>query len=127
MADYVRNLWYMAAWAEEVPDDGFLARVTSEGARLRGALRAIVRGRRTLTGLRGAGLVAAVDLRAPDGGPLDPAQRTGYRVFQEAIRRGALLRPLSDTLYIFPPLNCPAADLDRMVEILGASVDAVLT
>lgn len=26
MASYVRNLWYMAAWAEEVPEDGFLAR-----------------------------------------------------------------------------------------------------
>src|SRR5438067_983123 len=23
---YVRNLWYMAAWAEEVPDGGFLGR-----------------------------------------------------------------------------------------------------
>ena len=26
MAPYVRNLWYMAGWAEEVPDGGFLAR-----------------------------------------------------------------------------------------------------
>ena len=26
MAPYVRNLWYMAGWAEEVPDSGFLAR-----------------------------------------------------------------------------------------------------
>ncbi len=26
MAAYVRNLWYMAAWAEEVPDGGMLAR-----------------------------------------------------------------------------------------------------
>ncbi len=26
MSDYVRNLWYMAAWAEEVPDGGFLSR-----------------------------------------------------------------------------------------------------
>ena len=26
MAEYVRNLWYMAAWADEVPDDGFLSR-----------------------------------------------------------------------------------------------------
>ncbi len=26
MADYVRNCWYMAAWAEEVPDGGFLSR-----------------------------------------------------------------------------------------------------
>ena len=26
MSDYVRNLWYMAAWVEEVPDGGVLAR-----------------------------------------------------------------------------------------------------
>lgn len=26
MSDYVRNAWYMAAWVEEVPADGFLAR-----------------------------------------------------------------------------------------------------
>jgi len=26
MQPYVRNLWYMAAWAEEVPDKGFLSR-----------------------------------------------------------------------------------------------------
>lgn len=26
MTDYVRNLWYFAAWEEEVPDGGFLAR-----------------------------------------------------------------------------------------------------
>jgi Rieske [2Fe-2S] domain len=26
MSDYVRNLWYMAAWVGEVPDDGVLAR-----------------------------------------------------------------------------------------------------
>ena len=26
MAPYLRNVWYLAAWADEVPDDGFLAR-----------------------------------------------------------------------------------------------------
>lgn len=26
MSDYIRNAWYMAAWAEEVPDHGFLTR-----------------------------------------------------------------------------------------------------
>ena len=27
MSDYVRNLWYMAAWDHEVPEDGMLSRV----------------------------------------------------------------------------------------------------
>jgi adenosylmethionine-8-amino-7-oxononanoate aminotransferase len=104
--------------------DGFLPGVAAAGAYLRVALGDVVRGRPTLTGLRGCGLVAAVELRAPDGGALDPALRTGYRVYQEAVRRGALLRPLGDTLYLFPPLNTPRPDLDRMVAILAASVDA---
>lgn len=107
--------------AEDIP-----AQAVVSGARLRAALGAVVSARSTLTGLRGLGMVAAVDLRAPGGGLLDPARRTGYRVFREAVGRGALLRPLGDTLYLFPPLNTPAADLDQMVAILAASVDAVL-
>ena len=105
-------------------EDGFLAGVASAGAHLRASLARVVRERRTLAGLRGAGLVAAVELRAPDGGALEPSRRTGYRVYQEAVRRGALLRPLGDTLYLFPPLNTPRSDLERMVEVLAASVDA---
>ncbi|HEY4186508.1 MAG TPA: aminotransferase class III-fold pyridoxal phosphate-dependent enzyme [Polyangia bacterium] len=103
-----------------------LPRVAVEGARLRALLAGVVAARATLAGMRGCGMVAAVDLRAADGGVLEPARRTGYRVYREAVARGALLRPLGDTLYLCPPLNTPAEDLDRMVAILAASVDAVL-
>jgi adenosylmethionine-8-amino-7-oxononanoate aminotransferase len=102
------------------------ARALLSGARVRAALGDLVAARSTLTGLRGLGMVAAVDLRAPGGALLDPAHRTGYRVYREAVARGALLRPIGDTLYLFPPLNTPAGDLDRMVAILADSVDAVL-
>ena len=51
------------------------------------------------------GMVAAVDIRAADGQPLDPRRRTGWHVYREAVRRGALLRPLGDTMYLFPPLT----------------------
>lgn len=103
-----------------------LAHVACEGAHLLAALAAAARPRRSLTGVRGCGMVAAVDLRAGDGQPLDPARRTGYHVYREAVRRGALLRPLGDTLYLFPPLNTAAADLDWMLAILTDSVDAVV-
>jgi adenosylmethionine-8-amino-7-oxononanoate aminotransferase len=93
---------------------------------MRAALTDVARGSRVLTNARGVGMVAAVDLCTPGGVPLDPAARTGRRVFKEAVKRGALLRPIGDTLYLFPPLNCPAQDLDAMVAILADSVRAVV-
>ena len=64
-------------------------------------------------------MVAAVDLTAPDGAALDPRRRTGYQVYGEALRRGALLRPLGDTMYLFPPLTTGADDLRAMVAGAG--------
>jgi adenosylmethionine-8-amino-7-oxononanoate aminotransferase len=48
----------------------------------------------------------------------------GWRVFEEARRRGAILRPLGDTVYITPPLNIPLADLSTLLTILGDSIRA---
>jgi adenosylmethionine-8-amino-7-oxononanoate aminotransferase len=108
--------------------DEILARVAASGPRLRAALEAVARARRPAFGeVRGCGMVAAVELRGRDGGPLDPGRRTGYAVYREAVRRGALLRPLGDTMYLFPPLTVTAGEIDEMAAILGDSVDAVLS
>jgi len=72
-------------------------------------------------------MVAAVDVRGPDGAPLDPARRTGTRICREAIRRGALLRPLGDTLYLYPPLNTSDGDIAELASILADSIDEVMT
>ncbi len=53
-----------------------------------------------LHNLRGIGAIVAADLIETPEIP-----RYGFKVFQEAIKRGALLRPLDNTLYWFPPLN----------------------
>jgi adenosylmethionine-8-amino-7-oxononanoate aminotransferase len=102
-------------------------RVAAVGPTLRAALGALAARRPDLplADVRGCGMMAAVDLRAPGGARLDPALRTGYRVYREAVARGALLRPIGDTLYLFPPLNVAADDVGEMVAILEASVAAV--
>jgi adenosylmethionine-8-amino-7-oxononanoate aminotransferase len=107
-------------------DDDILARVAAVGPRLRAALSEIAGSRRCLTNVRGCGMVAAADLRARDGGTLDPARRTGYRVYREAVQRGALLRPLGDTLYLFPPLTVTDEEIAEMAGILADSVDVVV-
>ena len=110
------------AYAEE----DVLGQVRAQGAILRDELTALAAARPFLRGVRAAGMVAAVDLTTADGARRDPALRTGYRVYGEALRRGALLRPLGDTMYLCPPLTTSAEDLRAMLAILAESVDAVL-
>lgn len=70
-------------------------------------------------------MVAAVDIRDTDGRALDPRRRTGWHVYREAVRRGALLRPLGDTMYLFPPLTATDDETGEMAAILGDSLDAI--
>jgi len=105
--------------------DGILERVAAVGPTLRAGLAALARRRPDLplAGVRGCGMMAAVDLRGA-GGALDPRRRTGYRVYREAVARGVLLRPIGDTMYLCPPLTVEAADVAEMVAVLEASVEA---
>ena len=68
-------------------------------------------------------MTAALDL-APAGGYLG---RGGWRVYEEARRRGAYLRPLGDAVYVTPPLNIPDADLDELLGIVEEGVAAAVT
>lgn len=100
--------------------------IDQHGPRLRQGLAALATTRPFLHQVRGCGMMAAVDIRQPDGSPLEWTNRTGYRVYREAVARGALLRPIGDTMYLLPPLNTPPADIEAMLAILGDSLDAVL-
>lgn len=100
--------------------------VVRRGPGLLDRLTTLVGSLGVLTNPRGLGFVAAVDLVGPGGAQLAPADRTGYRVYQAAVERGALLRNLGDTMYLFPPLIASESELDQMVQILGEAVEAVL-
>jgi adenosylmethionine-8-amino-7-oxononanoate aminotransferase len=44
----------------------------------------------------------------------------------EARRRGAIIRPLGDTVVLMPPLSISKGDLRRLLEITGESIQAAL-
>jgi adenosylmethionine---8-amino-7-oxononanoate aminotransferase len=52
------------------------------------------------------------------------AARMGHRVTLEARARGAIVRPLGDTVVLMPPLSIAPAELRRLVEITAAAVAA---
>ena len=70
---------------------------------------------------RALGMIGALDL-AGDAGYL---ARAGWRVYEEARRRGAYLRPLGNVVYVAPPLVIPDAELDELLAIVSESVAAV--
>jgi putrescine---pyruvate transaminase len=105
--------------------------------------RAAVMGKRLLAGLeslrslpavgdvRGLGMMCGVEL-VEDQATRKPAIGPGGRVVAEAMRRGLIIRqrggggtPASgDSLCIAPPLMTPEATLDRLVNIVGESIQA---
>ena len=74
--------------------------------------------------VRTLGMVGAADLVDPQGVGEGYLGRLGWRVYEEALARGAYLRPLGDTVYVTPPLVIGEADLDRLLDVLVDSVRA---
>ncbi|WP_394848794.1 adenosylmethionine--8-amino-7-oxononanoate transaminase [Pendulispora brunnea] len=71
--------------------------------------------------VRSLGMIGAADLGEGYLGKI------GWRVYDEARRRGAYLRPLGDTVYVAPPLTISNDELTQLLGIVEESVRAVLT
>jgi adenosylmethionine-8-amino-7-oxononanoate aminotransferase len=51
--------------------------------------------------------------------------RAGHQVTLAARRRGAIIRPLGDTVVLMPPLAISADELRRLIDITGESIAEV--
>ncbi len=71
--------------------------------------------------VRGRGFMVGIDL-----GEHDPSRRMGHRVTLEARKRGAIVRPLGDTIVLVPPLSISEEDLRQLLEITSVSIEAAL-
>lgn len=69
--------------------------------------------------VRSLGMIGAADLHDARDGYLGGV---GWRVYDEARRRGAYLRPLGSTVYVCPPLNIDDGDLGTLLSVLEESV-----
>ena len=74
-----------------------------------------------VTEIRQLGFMAGIDL-----GDWDPALRMGHRVTNEARRRGAIVRPLGNTVVLVPPLAISEDELRSLLTITTDSIVAAV-
>lgn len=129
-----RALWYGhtfcgnpigAALAREVlaifRDENIVAQASAKAPRITAAFDRLA----TIPGVaraRSLGMTGAADLSTG----ASYLGELGWRVYEEARKRGAYLRPLGDTVYVCPPLVISDRDLDDLLQILEDSVRAAL-
>ncbi len=95
----------------------YMANATARGEQLRAGLRELSKKYPSLTGVRGLGLMTAVDL---------PSAATRERVIQTAFQRGLLLLGCGDTAIRFcPPLCVSAAQVDTALALLAGVLGTV--
>ena len=77
--------------------------------------------------VRVCGFSAGVELmKNPDTDtPYPFEERMGTRVCKEALTRGAILRPLVNTIVLMPPLSISISELDTLLDIVWTSIETV--
>lgn len=101
----------------ELDRPGFLAHVASSGAYLTRGLRELAQ-RHTLGGVRGSGLLVALELQRP----------IGSAVVSEAFARGLLINsPRPELLRFMPALNVTQLEIDEMLTLLDGTLARVLS
>lgn len=77
--------------------------------------------------VRACGLAAGVELvkNRETHAPYSLEEKVGIRVCKEALTRGAMLRPLVNTLVVMPPLQISISELDTLLDILYGSIATV--
>ncbi len=104
-------------------DGRVLANVAERSAQLAGLLDERVAPMTEVAEVRLCGLMGGVEL-APAGEP-DEGGRWGRRVCAAAVARGVLLRPLGPVIVLMPPLTVTADEIERIVDVLAASINEV--
>src|SRR5437667_300620 len=103
--------------------DRLVENAATMGHRLLDGLQQAVGKNRIVGEVRGRGLLVCAELVAPDGSgkPLDAALVA--TLDRKAWDRGAIVYARGQVVRLAPPLCITAAEVDRLVEVVGASID----
>jgi len=81
----------------------------------------------SLANIRGIGFIAAADIINPKTKlPFPREKRIGFQFYQRALKKGAFMRNLGDSIYILPPLNTRVSVIRRLSKIAAEALNEVI-
>jgi 4-aminobutyrate aminotransferase-like enzyme len=103
--------------------DNLVANAEAMGARLLDGLRGAVGKSKIVGEVRGRGLMVCAELVRPDGSgaPLDAAEVA--KLDRKAWERGAIVYARGQVVRLAPPLCITRDEVDRLVDIVAASLE----
>lgn len=120
---------------QTIAEEDLLSNVAQMGARLRQSLYDRLGAHPYLGDIRGRGLLQAFELVADREAktPFDPSLKIHEQIKDAAMRLGLMIYPNAgcvdgvrgDHVLIAPPFNVTPAEVDKIVDLLGQTVDAV--
>lgn len=77
--------------------------------------------------VRQTGMIGAVEMvkNKATKEPYDFAERTGHKVFKEALKNGAILRPIGNVIYFMPPLIINEQEIENLTKIAYNAIKTV--
>jgi adenosylmethionine---8-amino-7-oxononanoate aminotransferase len=101
-------------------EENIYAQVQKKENFLKNLMQEVVDKTGKLMNLRVIGAIVAADLILTEK---EKTQRIAYRIFQEAVKLGAWLRPLGNIIYWLPPLNIDINTLEKLKNITIQSIN----
>jgi len=110
-----------------IEEEGLVERAQKMGYRLRAGLDQVTE-HPNVGDVRSLGLIAAVELTADKAtrAPFAASDAVGPRVLKEMRERGVITRVKGDSIVLAPPLVTMPEQIDRIVKVVGESINAVL-
>ncbi|MGH9337892.1 MAG: aspartate aminotransferase family protein, partial [Vicinamibacteria bacterium] len=108
--------------------EGLVEQAKKKGRRLLEGLKSALASHSHVGDVRGLGMMCAVEIVKDKATKEEfPAsEKVGFRIHEETEKRGLFSRTRGDVFVLAPPLVTSDADIDRVVDVLGESVAAVL-
>ena len=108
--------------------EGLVGEAKRKGRKLLDGLRSALAAHPHVGDVRGLGMMCAVEIvkDKTTKEEFPAADKVGFRVHEETQKRGLYSRHRGDVFLLAPPLVTTDAEIDRILQIMGESVPAVL-
>jgi len=108
--------------------EGLVGEAKRKGRKLLDGLRVALAAHPHVGDVRGLGMMCAVEIvkNKATKEEFPAADKVGFRVHEETQKRGLYSRHRGDVFLLAPPLVTTDAEIDRILQIMGESVPAVL-